>query len=257
MVLNYTAYFDESGTHSGSDVLTVAGYISSSDGWRIFSAGWQAALTDYSLDHFHMTDFANQAPPFDAWTESKRRECLGRLIKIINETAFGSVAISLSPKSFDVIFSVRAKAICGGAYGLATSACFLDLAESLRSSPEIDGWIAYVFESGAAGAGQVSKVFTANERDPKSKEHLRLLSLRFENKRQFLPLQAADILAYELHKDIPRWLGARSRPRRFPLKALASVPPKWGYLDDDELKRWAEVLSHRAALEDQGLLRPL
>lgn len=256
LIMNFTAYFDESGTHDNSQVVAVAGYVAVASCWVEFSAQWQIALDEWGLDHFHMTDFAVKAPPYDKWTELERRQRLTRLIGIINEHVLGSVGILIPKNAFDEIFSARAKSICGGAYGLATAACWMDLAEIMREKA-IDGWVSYVFEAGAPGAGEIAKVFGANLKDLEQQERLRLLSLRFEDKRNFLPLQAADLLAYELYRDLPREVGWERKTPRYPLTALAAVPRRWGYLDEAELRKWSGILSMRAATEDSGELPPL
>lgn len=253
--MNYTAYFDESGTHGGSDAVVVAGFVSHADMWVDFSAHWQMALNDFGVDCFHMSDFANRVKPYEGWTEPERQQRLTRLLGIVAEHTLASTAVVIPCKAFDSAFSDRAKAICGGPYGLAAIACFMYLAETLREE-KIDGWVNYVFESGAHGSGQLATLFNANYRDPEQRERLRLLSLRFDDKRLF-PLQAADMLAYELFKESPRRLGQGERPARYPLKALANRPRKWGYLSEDELRKWAHILSVRTALEDAGELEPL
>jgi len=256
-VASYIAYFDESGTHDGSEAVAVAGYVSTADRWVDFAAEWQAALNDDSLDLFHMSDLSVGAPPFDKWTTVRRRQRFQRYLRIIERHALASVGIVIPRKAFDATFTPRLRAICGGAYGLAAAACFMDLAETLRDG-KLDGGVSYVFESGAKGRREIEKVFEANYRDLRQREVHRLVSLRFDDKRRLLPLQAADVLAYELYRHLPRQLGWEARPaRRFHLEPLAVVPHSWGYLNVDELKKWAEVLSVRAAMEDAGELKPL
>ena len=174
--MNFTAYFDESGTHDGSESVVVAGYVSTADQWVEFSAQWQLALNDFGLNHFHMTDFANKAPPYDTWTEEERRQCLSRLLPIISANTLASQACIVPKRLFDSTFSNRAKAICGDAYGLAATSCFLVLSETLRSET-IDGWISYVFESGARGAGALLRVFQSNMKDPDRKTTIKIDSL--------------------------------------------------------------------------------
>jgi hypothetical protein len=72
--------------------------------------------------------------------------------------------------------------------------------------------------------------------------NLRLLSIAFEDKRLFPPLQAADLLAYELHKQLPRQLGIETRPIRYTLRELAKLPRSWGTMDADEMRKWHYVL---------------
>jgi hypothetical protein len=43
------AYFDESGKHHGSKVLTVAGYVSTPERWLAFEKEWKVALAELNL----------------------------------------------------------------------------------------------------------------------------------------------------------------------------------------------------------------
>ena len=152
--------------------------------------------------------------------------------------------------------SDRAKRICGGTYGLAATACFMEMGRAIHEI-DVDAWIAYVFEAGDIGFGQVHKVFHLNVNDPVQKERNRLLSLRFEPKQDFLPLQAADILAYEIYRDASRQKGLHSRPERYPLRELRQTPNRWYWLGEDNLRQYSEVLELRAELEDSGELKKL
>ncbi len=112
-----------------------------------------------------------------------------------------------------------------------------------------------MFESGGKGAGQILKVFTENERNRSNKEHWRLLSLRFENKHEFVPLQAADILAYEIYRQLPKQIGTDARPPRlYSLNTLLEIPSDWGRLDARQLREWAEII--RIRLDSKELWYP-
>ena len=245
-VVTITAYFDESGTHIGSKFVTVAGYLALSEKWLTFEAEWEQALKAFEIEMFHMSDFANQAPPFDNWPEEKRRACLQTLLNIINRHAAMSVGFTIPFDLYDAILSDEAKTFCGGPYGLAAQACFLDIAQSFDKHTDEDIWIAYILEQGSRGAGQVLKVFQENVRIPERKRDLRLLSLGFEDKRQFLPLQAADILAYELYRALPKELN-QEKPR-YPLVELAKIPRRWNYPTASTLENFNKVLTIKAKI---------
>jgi hypothetical protein len=51
-VVILTAYFDESGTHSGSEAVAVAGYVSTPDRWERFGQEWREALAAYNIEYF-------------------------------------------------------------------------------------------------------------------------------------------------------------------------------------------------------------
>jgi len=241
-VLTLHAYFDESGTHADSDAVTVAGYISTAEQWELYTRDWTAALAEWRLTTFHMTDFANGVGPFRFWTEEERRFRFARLIRIINDHVIASVGIAVPMRAFDQIFPKPAKRFIGGAYGLAATCCFMDSARILASSYP-SARIAYVFEAGAPGVGEVSKVFRWNYNDRGQRPKYKLLSLEFADK-TVLPLQAADILAYELYKYFPHQIGLAPGHgmRREDLVMLSECKLRsWGRLDEPELFKWAAV----------------
>ena len=239
LVLN--GYFDESGTHDGSDAVAVAGYLSTAEQWDAFDGDWSAALGQWGVRHFHMTDFANGAKPFDTWSAEERHTRFAVLTQIIHAHVIASVGWVIPTRLYDAIVSDTAKRYTGGPYGLAAVGCFIDAAHLLRPTFPASR-IAYVFEHGARGAGQVLKVFQQNMADPAQRTELMMQSLKFEGK-EFVPLQAADILAYELHKHLPRQTGLDQRPQRTRhLTMLARVKHIWGHLDEGELRKWSGVL---------------
>lgn len=240
-VVTITAYLDESGTHADSPAVVVAGYLALARDWEGFEIEWRAALGDFGIDRFHMSDFANGAQGFQGWPEPVRRERFARLAAIINRHVLSSVGVAIPMDAYRAAFSSEITGAHAGPYFLAATVLMTSvatIARSLRTVP----WIAYVFESGARGAGDVLEAFSENHRDPVDREHFRALSLRFESNREFVPLQAADILAYELARLVPTHLGSDPRPARpFHLDQLASVPKEWVVLDETQLRELAAL----------------
>ena len=159
---------------------------------------------------------------------------------IIKRYVLCSVGWAVPRQSFNTILSGLAKAICGDAYGLAAIACFRSLAQI---AVRIDGWVEYVMESGTRGSGALLKIHAVGSEEPGWLDNNRIVSLSFQNKRFFLPLQAADILAYELFKHLPNQMQGRVRPDRYPLQQLNTIQKEWHYTDDAELGKINEWLS--------------
>jgi hypothetical protein len=81
----HTAYFDASGD-KGASMLTVGGYISTVEDWKIFEAEWNAVLDKYKVPYFHRKKFiANQKPFTNAkWKrEETRKAFLDKLVGVI------------------------------------------------------------------------------------------------------------------------------------------------------------------------------
>jgi len=75
-------------------------------------------------------------------------------------------------------------------------------------------------------------------------EH-RVLGLSFNNKSDFSPLQAADILAYELHKEVPRQFGNVNRKPRYPLMNLGQKKHEWHYITNEHLMELNEDVTRQ------------
>ncbi|MBT3996032.1 MAG: DUF3800 domain-containing protein [Chloroflexi bacterium] len=232
---HYKAFFDESGTHVGAEVIAVGGFLADAESWKTFCDEWQTALDYNGLDYFHMTDYENIQGPYLSWTDKQGRDCINQLLDIIHRYVIQSVGIIIPLRSFDQIMSDRAKSICGDAYGLAAIQCWANLASTARH-PKINAAFEIVMEDGAKGKGALIDVVRAASGDTEWFENNRIKSLSFEDKREFPPLQAADILAYELYKHGLRQFGSEKRPDRYPLRQLQRSYRQWHYLDDSGLR---------------------
>jgi hypothetical protein len=238
-MLMLDAYVDESGTHNTSAVVAVAAYLSTSDRWLKFKVDWKAALAEKRLDIFHMNKFSNRAKPFDSWSDSERTSLLNRLIEIINANIIMSAGILIPRSRFNSLLSSRVRAHYG-IYGVAIDFLIMDIARGLEPT-EKDVWITYILEDGAVGKGEITGVIDPILSDLKQCRELRLKALRFESKRHLLPLQAADVLVYELYKHYNR-TGGRAN-MRYPLKELEKRPQRWSLLDEDSLRNLNDVLT--------------
>jgi hypothetical protein len=243
----YAGYFDESGTDSRSGVVGVAGIISDVARWEAFSAEWEEAISEFGLKddpgYFHMTDFeCPYAAPYKDWPKNVKHERLNRLIDIILRYQLSSIGC-LTPKGlFESIIKPDAKTVCGGPYGLAAMNCFHLLQPTLIG---VDGWMEYVFEDGVSvGKGDLLTLYDPLKAYGKrNMSNLRMLSLAFRDKRKYVPLQAADMLVYELVKEFPREMGWEKRlQQRYPLKRLRDGLTQWHYLDVEQLRDWDQTL---------------
>lgn len=244
----YSGFFDETGTHPESKIVGVAGFISNVENWEKFSVEWENALIEFGLKddpgYFHMTDFeSRQASPYKDWSESVRHERFNKLLDIIARYEFSSVGCLIPKQQFEAIMSPFAVALCGGAYGLAAMVCFRLLAQAAIA---LDSWIEYSLEDGASGKGALLTVYDPEKAYGQANmSNLHMISLEFRDKRVYLPLQAADILANVLYKAFPREMGwEERRPRRYALIQLSKGLNQWHYLDDARLQAWNQELSN-------------
>jgi hypothetical protein len=233
----YTVYLDESGTHQGAKSLIVAGYLALEEEWTAFELEWRAALSDYQVAAFHATDFANQVAPFDGWSSKKRLEFFESLTSIIARHAWAGYAVFIPIDRYTKAVSERAAKMLGGPYGLAALRLFFDVADTLRAVDPM-AEIAYVLEDGARGKGQILKVYELKQQY----DNLRIRSLRFGTKDHFVPLQAADVLAYELYREHTRQIDGNVWPSRWSyLRPLGRLPCIGGVISEAETASWSRI----------------
>jgi len=67
-----TAYIDESGTHDGSPVTVIAGYLSIPERWAAFEMEWAGFLEDLQTDHLHAIDLFHGKGSFKGVPLSRR-----------------------------------------------------------------------------------------------------------------------------------------------------------------------------------------
>ena len=217
------AYFDDSGTHDQSLAVVVGGYLSSAEKWEDFACAWADMLHDAQLTYWHQVEFAQRVKEYTGWTEEKRVEFMRRATGIINDIVIGGVVCGVDSTAFKEL-SPQFPAPPYTPYAFCAMVCFKHLekwaAENFRSDP-----IDCVFESGTQGRGEISKMVLDLMSDEDGERlSFRIGSVRFEGKKQMLPVQAADILAYEFYLEaLNGHVTGELRPTR---KSLQGVGPK-------------------------------
>jgi hypothetical protein len=232
----YSAFLDERGTHKESKIVVVAGFISNVTQTEELSEEWKKALNLWGIPMFHMADFESRRGCFEQWTDDQRRDRLNHLLDLMKCYTFNSIAFVVRKKSFDKIFTAKAKRRVGDAYGIAAIGCWHNLA-LVAKDQRIDGYIRFTMEKGCRGVAALKRIHDNESTDPGWVKVNRIESLSFQDKRTFLPLQAADIMAYEIYKQAHRQFDGEIRPTRYPLRELASPGHQWHYATDEELKR--------------------
>ena len=210
LLMVYQAFIDDSGSEPQSPVIVLAGFVANHAEWAKFSDEWDAALkVPPALGYFKMTEAANLAGEFSkdkGWTKAKRDERVVGLARIIRKHVKTQVAgvmpydafmrhiASLSaiarrlatdnPYPFLFLQTVLAVAVRGDLYGI-DSACDFIFDEQLGFQEEILGWW--------------PQTRALIDRAPRSDIAQRVWSPPiFRNEKEFLPLQAADLYAWQV-----------------------------------------------------------
>jgi hypothetical protein len=195
------AYFDESGTGDDSAYLCVAGYVFTKENALAIEPEWNAMLAYYGLPYFHMAE-CNQHDGIYAHLDEKA--CIAaatEAIALTKKYASQGIAISFDKKVFDAlppqpIWTDRYSFLCSNVmFGVLRWAEVTGFA----------GDVSYFYESGAKGWGdalQAMRAIRSTSEFPR--DGLRFKAVTSVSKRDAIPLQCADLLVWNWHKQVGR-----------------------------------------------------
>ncbi len=195
MAREFAAYFDDAGHPDNQDLVLIAGFVSGKDQWLKFEDEWHNALQQCGLPRdtvFHMTDLLAGAPksPFAGWTDHQKHRLLEKLVHI--------AAIRTVKHFSETVFMDDYRAVNdefaleefhGAPYGLAGRNLLMRLKHWLEKQGP-DARLLIFFEDGTKHKGDL---LDNCRRDG-------LPTPAFAKKRELVPLQAADLLAWEIAK---------------------------------------------------------
>ena len=233
-----TAYVDESELHD-LRMFGVAGFLWEENAALQFDAEWEAALSDFGIKRFHMTDFESGYGEFVGWSQNHRIEVLQRLHRIINDTTLLGVWTTLDLDAYNALNPDEQQAL-GDPYTHCVQVVAARVASSLSDKHQRVEPIAYVLDNRGKGKERLMDSFaylSARE----EYDYLGLGSITWAKSIKVRHLQAADILAYEWTKHSATRTGRQDRPARASLRNLyVGHESKYSgtHLGPNVLKEW-------------------
>lgn len=228
-------HFDASGTHKNLDRLgrpspavAVSGYLATPKQWKYFDEEWRIVLDYAGIPFFHMTEFVARVGFYEGWTEEKRKLVIEALIAVINRNVlYGIGALVLLEDYKEVVATQRHWQVLGQPYTFCSKMCFYAAAMWADKYGYKDS-IRYIFDQGDEHKHEVLTAHTAACGDEETSAFYRFGhgSLTFDRKDKVRPIQAADILAYEMYREMQRnvYRGESKTYTRKSLGALLDTP---------------------------------
>jgi len=239
----------DAGGDDGTDYMTVAGFASSAKDWDEFSQKWKSRLQKDGIEFFRAADAASFRGPFEHWRHLSDRERLRRalfadLMELIKSHAYQKFACTIVNTDFRSTNSETRRQFAESAYSVAARTCEKYarhwVISEWRSCPETG--LAFIFEAGDKGQLKLM------DRLRKEWGHI---PPNFRPKKDFrrddgsigygfVPLQAADWLAWELNRAArdfyPQKLESESQ-LRWPMREFLGRPNgKIGIYTPENLK---------------------
>lgn len=239
------AYFDESGLHADARCFCFAGYIGYASDWFEFSRLWRHALAEARVASFHMSEFETRHGLFADWPRERRYSLIRELVSIINSTDLWGFGIGVP---LDVYERVRARLVSqrhlrpewwDHPYLLAYQWALVELGVESDHLPQTET-IAFTLDRTSTFRSRLADTHRTYQKDTTCARHWRIGSLTFRARVDTEPLQAADLLAYEVRKFIDRGLYYPDRPLRQSMNRLLRRVVRIKYFDEAGLLALAE-----------------
>jgi hypothetical protein len=205
---DYEIYFDDSGTHAESNIVVAVCYIASNYQWTHFVRNWNEAREEEGFDVFHMADFMQPShkkiEPYCHWDDQKRTRVYKRLATIIRVRARHGFGIAFNKKDYDDFATDEVKRHYAKDHYAYAAKCLIGLIKQWRVRWNVTKPMAYIFDQmpkGKGGKGEIMAVWESIGDDyATARDHgLVKNGYSFQDKAIFKPLQAADILAWNMY----------------------------------------------------------
>jgi hypothetical protein len=205
----FTVYCDDSGTHKESRVATVAGYITNLGQWDILSKEWSAVLKNFKVNQMHRADLEGFHKEFvrsNGWNERRKIAFVKKLHPIMMRRTKVTIASAVVRNEFEEIVPEAIKKLFGGVYGWCMHECIVQARKwAEKCQRQNVGSFQWVIEAGTIGYGQVMKMFENLYSTQRLRNEWRIKGWSFQGK-DIIPLQAADVIAYETNKHVEHQL---------------------------------------------------
>lgn len=209
-------YFDESGTHGDPDVFMLAGYVGPERAWISLEADWIAELTKRPcpLDWYHRVDAEHGKGEFQKTPEHKhywdrtRRDALTKtLAGIVSRYRLFGFCVALKVREFKAHFVPNLKGKHERVFKDPYLFCFhtaMDwMFETLPPRLPKREKVSFVFSENEPVLGSVARRYCKIIRRSRRGDVFHMIG--FAPMHQCVPLQVADLLAYESY----HWTVAR------------------------------------------------
>lgn len=180
-------YIDETGTHAGSPILGVAGYVFKKGNAKRFSSAWAAECRAKNIPFFHMADCAPGNAMYKGWSKEDRLNHEKKLIYLIKKYSEFGFAMMMSEELYLKKMS-ETQISDFKPYAFLLAWC-LSSVENWISNSKFAGRPAFFFESGHMHASEANDYIlkTVNA----SGHHYSFAPFAFVNKRDAPPLTSS------------------------------------------------------------------
>jgi hypothetical protein len=171
LVRHFTGYFDESGTHAGTKVSTMAGFIGDARQWRKYEKRTSRLFARYGVRVFHAIDVRRGHGAFKGWSIDRKIEFLDNFQHIINETLESGVATFIRDDDYKYYLGLYwpPRTRWDSKYTIMFRACLAQIVDTIGHIPQrTEPRLHVVLEDGHTNAEDARRNYEGAEPPPRS-----------------------------------------------------------------------------------------
>jgi hypothetical protein len=204
------AFFDETGTHQGSPVTGVAGFLFDKEGLQRFDSGWEKIGYDLKQPYrtAHCAARHGQFRDSKKWPPWRCDQLMGKLAMLSSETRIAGFIASTQQADFAKLSADTPSLARWGKsiYSIALLQCLDMVGWFARQRGEQD--VYYWFEEGGQHEAEARDIIKRASLDPVLKKRFRHGGDSFVPKGQLVALYSSDQLGWEWQSNYAKLLHA-------------------------------------------------
>jgi Protein of unknown function (DUF3800) len=259
-MFEFESYCDDSGTDGNSEIAVGACYVSSKAQWDEFVRNWDDVGRDEGFDFFHMAEYVAKRDaghePFCHWDNAKKDRVYARLASIINTRVRKGFGIAVPKEPYDRVAPKWFKDRFASDHYTYAVHCCISLLGKWKAKYSINSPVQYVFDQGSPQR-QIRAVWDVLAPYPPTatKFGLHPEGWSFQDKKIFKPLQAADILAWQIRNHMRRVIASGKDDVKDCHPGFRMLrqnrPVQIGWITEQQMKvNFARLEAHRDELSD-------
>jgi hypothetical protein len=240
------AFVDDSGSGGDSPWYVLAGYVGTVADWLGFEAEWAAVLDRPPLiKYFKGAEAESLKNQFDGFTRDQANAKIDALIEVIGHHAQRAIIVRTRQKNYNEIIKPKVPEIWDDAYHFLFP-YFISAVLNMETYAGAGEPAEFVFDSSQRLDKRAQVQYTQLLQMPQYAG--RMANVLFRDEKLFLPLQAADLLAWQVR----RAYCVRTEPRRPHFDNAVNCPqqkPFSAILDREKLQACLKAMEANAIKE--------
>lgn len=246
------AYLDDSGkSNDPQEAITcIAGAISPLKAWEDLEEEWKQILNRFAMPYLHMKEYAHSTPgsPFEKWkgNEEIRTLFLSSLMDVMRRHVLGIIGTTVPNEDFRRLTVAQQQSV-HDPYFLCLQQTLLAAGVNAFAEFKTVGKSLEIPSSNLPEGEKIEVIFSKQEEFKSMTESFHSImqeratigpmlgSFTWASYKDVIPLQVADLVAYEMKHFASTLIDASRKSIRAPMKRLFSMNTFFSFLDHNEI----------------------